>query len=206
VRQLTQNFQQSARKRFDDAARDTSQQDQQRQAQQQEKRENPLQQAAAELRRNYRERYDRDFTSVDARQVFDSGFFRMADADADARTVSGRVEGDAGKKLVAASGDVAVQGAQTVIVPESHGLAEVRLTVVREGDQAKLSVPDALTPQALQQNLERQVKQANQTKAQWPVEPNDAQRMFAHQVFLTLTNREANTSNERGRTTPGGAR
>ena len=76
-------------------------------------------------------------------------------------------------------------------VPASHGLPAVTLSVVKEGNDFKLNVPDTLTPQKLQQNLSRELARCNDMKAQWPQDAGEAQKALAHHVLLAVMDQDS---------------
>jgi hypothetical protein len=81
--------------------------------------------------------------------------------------------------------------AQSMTVPASHGLPAVSLSVIKEGSDWKLNVPDTLTPQKLQQNLARELARCNDQKAQWPQDAQDAQKALAHHVLLAIMDQDS---------------
>jgi hypothetical protein len=246
VRQISQNFGQRDQRRFEDANKD--------QAQQQNSR---LQQAAADLKRNYREKYNKDLSLADASKAFGSDFIRpaaAADTGDRARPAGSRIEGSGtGANNTTGSGAAGSSGAsatpnigdgttgprgsgssgsdrtitansgasgngtpgssdntgivgtpsrnndtansQSVSIPASHGLAEVRLNLVKEGSDWKINVPSTLTPDRLQDNLARELNRANDMKAQWPADANDAQRALAHHVFIAVMDQDSSRTN-----------
>ncbi|MDB5321614.1 MAG: hypothetical protein JWN40_3245 [Phycisphaerales bacterium] len=247
VRQISQNFGQRDQRRFEDANKD--------QAQQQNTR---LQQATADLKRNYREKYNKDLSLADASKTFGSDFIRPsggADTGDRARPAGSRIEGSgtgasnttgsgaagsgtgagtspnigdgttgprgsgssgsdrtitansgaSGNGTPGSSDNTGIVGtpsrnndtasSQSVSIPASHGLAEVRLNLVKEGSDWKINVPSTLTPDRLQDNLARELNRANDMKAQWPADANDAQRALAHHVFIAVMDQDSSRTN-----------
>jgi hypothetical protein len=76
-------------------------------------------------------------------------------------------------------------------IPASHGLPAVTLSVIKEGNDFKLNVPDTLTPHKLQQNLARELARCNDMKAQWPQDANEAQKALAHHVLLAVMDQDS---------------
>jgi hypothetical protein len=81
--------------------------------------------------------------------------------------------------------------AQSLTIPASHGLPEVRVSVAKEGNDWKLNVPDTLTPERLQSNLSRELSKANQEKSQWPTDAKEAERALAHHVMLAVMDQDS---------------
>jgi hypothetical protein len=102
---------------------------------------------------------------------------------------AGKVEGQS-RGTGSASGGTAPGGdlANSTIatIPASHGLPAVAVSLVREGGDWKINVPDTLTPQRLQDNLARHLEMANRQRDQWPADAKDAQQAIAHHVLLAI--------------------
>ena len=84
-------------------------------------------------------------------------------------------------------------------IPASHGMPEVRVSLVKEGNDWKLSVPSTLTPERLQSNLSREIGKVNQEKSQWPTDAKEAERAVAHHVMLAIMDQDSQqTGHDRG--------
>jgi hypothetical protein len=81
--------------------------------------------------------------------------------------------------------------AQSLTIPASHGMPEVRVSLVKEGNDWKLSVPSTLTPERLQSNLSRELTRVNEEKSQWPTDATEAQRAVAHHVMLAIMDQDS---------------
>jgi hypothetical protein len=279
VREISQNFYQADQKRFQETTKDQAQQ-----------QNNSLQQASADLKRTFQEKYHKELSLADASNVFGSDFARPNNAESSDRarpagvriqgsqdnnrttpsasstdrnassadrTTTGGASGITGNtsngssgasangtnpnsvtsgtasnnngtssasnntnsgtstsgNTSGTSGTSANSGAGTsgtssntgagssaasampqtkaVIIPESHGLPEVSLSMVKEGSDWKLNVPDTLTPQRLQDNLSRELTKANQMKDQWPADATQAERALAHHVLLAIMDQDS---------------
>lgn len=242
IRQLSQNFDRSSQRRFDDASKDQRQQN------------NDLQKVSMELKRSFREKYHKDIALADASQVFGADFLRStssssaSDLNDRARTAGSRTEGTgnttgagttgtgttpnigdgttgprgsgsagAPRTITSNSGTsgngspgssdnntgVAINSrtqdmaSQTVSIPASHGLPEVRVPLVKDGADFKISVPSTLTPARLQANLSRELTRANDMKAQWPDDATQAQRALAHHVMLAVMDQDSSRQTDR---------
>ena len=75
----------------------------------------------------------------------------------------------------------------TVTIPESHGMAEARLNLVREGSDWKIDLPENIDAQKLSQNLQRELQQAADMKDQWPQDATEAARAISHRAFIALS-------------------
>jgi hypothetical protein len=263
MRQLSQNFDQSDERRFEDANKNQAQQ------------KNDLQKVSMELKRNFREKYQKDFSMADASQALGSDFLRSGSSSSSsdisdrARTAGIRTEGTSGtsntntnstgsgtsagtgttgtgttgtgttagsgatrtpnigdgttgshgsgssgaQRTITANSGTSGNGspgssdnntgitsatasghagaAQSLTIPASHGLPEVRVSVVKEGNDWKLNVPDTLTPERLQSNLSRELTRANEMKAQWPTDATQAERALAHHVMLAIMDQDS---------------
>jgi len=88
IRQLSQNFDRSSQRRFEDATKDQRQQN-----------NSNLQQVSMDLKRNFRDKYHKDIALADASQAFGSDFLRStssssaSDLNDRARTAGSRTEG-----------------------------------------------------------------------------------------------------------------
>jgi hypothetical protein len=279
VRQISQNFYQADQKRFDQGNKD--------QAQQQDKQ---LQQATADLKKSFQEKYHQELSMADASKVFGADFLRSAnDLGENARPAGARIGGsqsdtgnlnsrsnadtsgnrsntgssntsgsssntgtsstgnqansstpsserpgatssdrpsatssdrpsatssdrssstgagssasssdrssanssDRASGVGASAAAGSMTHAQAMTVPASHGLPAVTLSVVKEGGDWKLNVPDSLTPERLQQNLARELSRCNDMKAQWPQDANEAQKALAHHVLLAIMDQDS---------------
>ena len=67
----------------------------------------------------------------------------------------------------------------------------VAVSLVREGADWKINVPDTLTAQRLAENLTRHVNRANQQREQWPQDAKQAQQAIAHHVMMAITDTDA---------------
>jgi hypothetical protein len=264
VQQISQNFYQADQKRFDEGNKDQAQQQPDKQ----------LQQASADLKKSFQEKYHQELSLADASTVFGSDFLRPAgDIGEGARPAGARIGGSQsdtgnlssrsntdnnhntgntgntssdrtaatpsdrstsngtastatpsdrsasngtgsaatpsdratsnGTGSTATSADHSTAGhtgsaagdvmphTKTMTVPASHGLPAVTLSMVKQGSDWKLNVPDTLTPQRLQQNLTRELSRCNDMKAQWPQDANQAQKALAHHVLLAIMDQDS---------------
>jgi hypothetical protein len=112
--------------------------------------------------------------------------------------VSGQISGSG----LSGAGTGAIQGrtvtgasdapnAVSATIPSSHGMPGVAVSLVREGGDWKINVPDTLTPQRLVENLARQLSMANQRREQWPEDAKQAQQAIAHHVMMAITDTDA---------------
>jgi hypothetical protein len=74
----------------------------------------------------------------------------------------------------------------------------VRVSVVKDGTDWKLDVPDSLTTERLQANLARELSRANQMKNQWPNDAAEAQRALAHHVMLAIMDQDSTSQQKTG--------
>ncbi len=73
-----------------------------------------------------------------------------------------------------------------VIVPASHGLAQLSVPMVKEDGQWVLCVPDNVDAQKLHDCLLRHISMMDDQKATWPTDVNDAQRMANHHILAAI--------------------
>lgn len=80
------------------------------------------------------------------------------------------------------------QGQQVAIVtlPASHGLPEVTASMVKEGNQWRLDIPDNIDAQRLHDNLLTQLTSLDEQKDQWPNDVNEASRLATHRVLVGI--------------------
>jgi len=265
IQQISQNFYQADQKRFDQGTKD--------QAQQPDKQ---LQQASADLKKSFQEKYHQELSLADASTVFGADFLRPAgDIGEGARPAGARIggsqtdtgnlnsrsntdnsnntgntgntsnngnagntnnTGNNGTEHTGATGNTssdrpaasssdrshptdtgstasssdrprasgtssgaaadAMPHTKTMTVPASHGLPAVTLSMVKQGSDWKLNVPDTLTPERLQQNLTRELSRCNDMKAQWPQDANQAQKALAHHVLLAIMDQDSHQGND----------
>ena len=247
IQQISQNFYQADQKRFDQGTKD--------QAQQLDKQ---LQQASADLKKSFQEKYHQELSLADASTVFGADFLRPAgDIGEGARPAGARIggsqtdtgnlnsrsntdnsnhTGNNGTEHTGATGNTssdrpaasssdrshptdtgstasssdrtrasgtssgasadAMPHTKTMTVPASHGLPAVTLSMVKQGSDWKLNVPDTLTPERLQQNLTRELSRCNDMKAQWPQDANQAQKALAHHVLLAIMDQDSHQGND----------
>jgi hypothetical protein len=254
IRQLSQNFDRSSQRRFEDATKDQRQQN-----------NSNLQQVSMELKRNFRDKYHKDIALADASQAFGSDFLRStssssaSDLNDRARTAGSRTEGTsntntssgnttgtgttgtgttgttpnigdgttgprgsgsagAPRTITSNSGTSGngspgssdnntgvgtnartqdMAASQTVSIPASHGLPEVRVPLVKDGADFKINVPSTLTAERLQANLARELARANDMKAQWPDDATQAERALAHHIMLAVMDQDSSKQTDR---------
>jgi hypothetical protein len=75
----------------------------------------------------------------------------------------------------------------TVTIPESHGMPEAKLNLVREAGDFKIDLPDSMDAQTLTQKLQQQLDECAQKKDQWPQDPTEAARAISHSVFIAFS-------------------
>lgn len=83
-----------------------------------------------------------------------------------------------------------------VILPASHGLPEVTLSLIHElPDSWVLDVPDNVTQADLHRNLSAQLTSILASQAQWPADKGEAQRMILHRIAMAAYNVPTNMGN-----------
>jgi hypothetical protein len=87
------------------------------------------------------------------------------------------------------------------MIAESHGLPAVPVSLVREGGEWMINVPDNLTPERLRASLARHLAMVNQQRAQWPEDANQAKQVIAHHVMMAVMDVGAEAP-DRGRQIP----
>jgi len=82
-----------------------------------------------------------------------------------------------------------------VTVAASHGLPELKVPLIHElPDMWKVDVPDNMTGAKLYDNVLKHLTMANEMKAQWPADENDAYRAVAHHVLIGVLGVDENAS------------
>ena len=75
----------------------------------------------------------------------------------------------------------------TVIIPAGHGLPQITVPLIHElPDSWRIDIPDSLDAATLQANLQKQLKMAQDQKAQWPADANEAYLNVAHHILLGI--------------------
>lgn len=72
----------------------------------------------------------------------------------------------------------------SVTLPESEGIPETSLKLAHESGTWKLDVPDGVSAQGFEQNLQKQLQQA--MSAQWPEDAEAAGNLIARHVLIAL--------------------
>ncbi|MBC8109031.1 MAG: hypothetical protein H7Z14_20765 [Anaerolineae bacterium] len=76
-----------------------------------------------------------------------------------------------------------------VTFPASHGLPELYIPLINELPATwKIDVPDEVDGRKLYDNLLTHITMADEHKAMWPADVNDAYRAISHHVFLAIMN------------------
>jgi hypothetical protein len=87
------------------------------------------------------------------------------------------------------AGQPNIQQGQHVAVctfPASHGLPEVNVSLVQEGNQWRINIPDNISAKQLHDNLLTQLTSLDEQKNQWPNDANEASRIAAHRVMVAI--------------------
>ena len=79
------------------------------------------------------------------------------------------------------------QQRQTVTIPASHGVPATTVTLVREGTDWRIDVPDSVDGQQLARNLERHLSMLHTDSQTWPQDQTEAYRLAAHHVMAALS-------------------
>jgi hypothetical protein len=130
-------------------------------------------------------------------------------ADTSSAGASGTASSGTGATGAAASGGLSSDLAQpaagqvgqraTITIPASHGAKETRVSLIQEGGQWKIDVPDNLDGKQLSQNLQQHLQMAAQAKDQWPADATQAQQAIAHHVLMAFAEpAAAGQSGQRG--------
>ena len=92
----------------------------------------------------------------------------------------------------AAGGGAAVASSVTATIPAGQTLPAVVVSLVRDGGEWRMNVPDTLTAGRLEANLARHLSAAARQAEQWPNDANQAQQVIAHHLVMALMDRDAN--------------
>ncbi|MGE5611111.1 MAG: hypothetical protein ACM359_17810 [Bacillota bacterium] len=80
------------------------------------------------------------------------------------------------------------QGQQVAIAtfPASHGLPDVTVSMVKEGNQWRINIPDNVDAKQLHDNLLTQLTSLDEQKNQWPNDVNEASRLATHRILVGI--------------------
>jgi hypothetical protein len=168
-----------------------------------------LDQSIDQLKQAYKDKYQQDLDlSRNTDAVFTAEFFQIGGAGDQARQASARqgpdaansnaANDDAAKSAAGAAAGAAASGDQAqvakgtmmdrtiVIIPESHGVPEARVAMVKEDGQWKIALPAECDGKQLSQNLQQHVQEAIQQKDQWGTDAADGQRAIVHHILIAF--------------------
>ena len=156
----------------------------------------------AQLQKDWKAKYGREFDIENEAQVFGGQAFQyaMGEIGDDARLAGKRVPAgqnvtaeNVGKEVDRTGNTAADKNLEKgrnvgyVTVKESHGLPELKVPLVHElPNNWRIDIPDNVDGQKLYDNLLKHLTMANEQKAQWPEKAEEGYQLVAHHVLMGL--------------------
>jgi len=162
----------------------------------------------AQFQKDWKAKYNQDFSIKDKDAVFNDSFAMIKEGEipGSARLAGERVGTDnAGNKDSdrPGGGDTNREPGRNVAyvtIPAGHGLPELQIPMIHEMGGWKIDVPDNITGEQLRDNLLKHLTMADDDKANWPSDVNDAYRAVSHHVLASIFNADAKTPADQDRT------
>jgi hypothetical protein len=162
----------------------------------------------AQFQKDWKAKYNQDFNIKDKDTVFNDSFAMIKEGEipGNARLAGERVGKDAAGNKDSdrpGGGDTNREPGRNVAyatIPASHGLPELQVPLIHEMGGWKIDVPDNVTGEQLRDNLLKHLTMADDDKANWPSDVNDAYRAVSHHVLAAIFNADAKTGSDMDRT------
>jgi len=116
----------------------------------------------------WKSKYGAAFSSMDADQVYTAQFMSIMGGPG--------VAGDAKNSNA------------TATIAASHQMPEVRIPLVAESGKWRIDIPDTLTNQTLNENLNKAISDLSANSSTWPDDKQEAYRMMAHRIMMAVLN------------------
>jgi len=166
----------------------------------------------AQFQKDWQAKYNQEFKMKDKEAVFSTAFATIIQSEIpkDARLASERqtgtvnptpapgmqpdvnnaqVQKDANKIAGGDTNREPGRNIATVQVAASHGLPALTVPLIHEfPDRWKIDVPDSYSAEQMHDNLLKHLTMADEQKAQWPSDVNEAYRLVAHHVLMAVLN------------------
>jgi hypothetical protein len=159
----------------------------------------------AQFQKDWESKYNQAFKIKDKEAVFNMAFARIIQSEVpEGARLAGEKQTTVTEsgKTVARDENNKVAGGNTnrepgrniatVTIAASHGLPEINVPMVHEfPDRWKIDVPDDYSAQQLHDNLLKHLTMADEQRAQWPGDANEAYRIVSHHVLAAIMNADA---------------
>jgi len=152
---------------------------------------------------DWHQKYGHDFDIRTAKNVFAAPVEIAEGAVTDAKIAAGNFPAPAemaGTAKLASSVQKAIgdadqairkdlqdsKGVALVRLPAEGNLPEVTASLIQEGSDWRIAVPDTLTSRQIHDQLQNQLTYFARDMKQWPSDETEAYRQFSHQVIMAL--------------------
>jgi hypothetical protein len=151
----------------------------------------------AQIRNDWKAKYNEDFDITDEEKVY-GGFAMIAEGEIGApRTAGDRVRAPAegvDAPKTGTDGQTAAdrnlndpgRNIATVTIPEKHGLKAVTVPMIHEAGGWKIDIPDSVDANKLREAVKTALTKVGDMKDQWPADKNESYRIVSHYVLAQL--------------------